>query len=298
MRLITRADVDGLACAVFLSMVEKIDDIEFAHPKDVQDGLVDVTGDDILANLPYHPGCGLWFDHHASERVTVGDGAGVKGKFGEAPSAARLVFEHYGAERFRGFEDFLDAVDRFDSAQLTEHDVLEPEGWILVSFTLDPRSGLGKYRQYFRGMIDWVRTKTLSEVLALPEVQGRCRELRESRDQMLELLRAHSRLEGTVIVTDLRSLGERPMGNRFLVFTLFPQAEVEARIFHGRSPDVTVVALGKSIFRRTCSVNLGELLMVYGGGGHEGAATVQFDAADAEARIAEILATLQRGSSA
>lgn len=295
MQLITRGDVDGLACAVFLSIVENVESIRFAHPKDMQDGLYPVTADDIIANLPWHPNCGLWFDHHASSLALVPDPASVPGLSREAPSAARLVYEYYHDDRLKLYDDFLLHVDRFDSATLDLQDVTSPRGWILLAYTIDPRSGLGRFREYFIDMVEWVRTMTLDEIMAIPEVRRRCDEVASRQETLLGLLTKHARLDGPVIVTDFRALSERPVGNRFLVYTLFPEATVEVRLFYGKSRETVVVAVGKSIFNRTCPVDVGALVAEYGGGGHHGAGTCQLEGADVDARIGEIVVRLGGG---
>lgn len=295
MQLITRGDVDGLACAVFLSIVENVESIRFAHPKDMQDGLYPVTADDIIANLPWHPNCGLWFDHHASSLALVPDPGSVPGLAREAPSAARLVYEYYHDDRLKLYDDFLHQVDRFDSADLDMEDVTSPRGWILLAYTIDPRSGLGRFREYFIDMVEWVRTMTLDEILAIPEVRRRCDEVASRQAALLQSLRTHARLDGPVIVTDFRALAERPVGNRFLVYTLFPEGTVEVRLFYGKSRETVVVAVGKSIFNRSCPVDVGALLAEYGGGGHLGAGTCQLEGPDVEARVAEIIARLGGG---
>jgi len=292
MHLITRGDVDGLACAVLLSIVEPIESIRFAHPKDMQDGLYPVSSEDIIANLPYHPDCGLWFDHHASAIRDAEAYPGKKGKWGLTPSAARLIHDYYGDERFVPHASFLEAVDRFDSATLTEDDVTSPEGWILISYTIDPRSGLGRFKEYFIDMIEWVKTMSLEEVLAVPEVKKRCDTVVSEQAALLALLREHSRLDGSVIVTDFRELTERPVGNRFLVYTLFPRGGVEARLFYGKGKSCVVIAVGKSIFNDFCTVDIGELLSRYGGGGHAGAGTCQVAVEEADEKLAEIIAVL------
>lgn len=296
MRLITRGDVDGLACAVFLTLVEEIESIRFAHPKDMQDGLYPVGTDDVIANLPYHPDCGMWFDHHVSELAKVEAGAKIKGKWGPAPSAARLIWEYYDDERLKPFKHFLEEVDRFDSAKLTMEDVTDPEGWILVSYTIDPRSGLGRFREYFTQMVEWVKTMTLDEILALPEVKERTEKVLADQAALLEVLGRHSRLEGPVIVTDFRDLKERPAGNRFLVYTVHPAGKVEMRIFWGKYEAAVVVAVGRSIFHEDYSVDVGRLMAEYGGGGHPGAGTCQIPRPEAEAKIAEILHRLTEGA--
>ncbi|HEY3319611.1 MAG TPA: exopolyphosphatase [Planctomycetota bacterium] len=294
MRIVTRGDFDGLVSTVLLTEVEKINEIRMVHPKDCQDGKVAADEQDIVVNLPYIPGCGLWFDHHTSEEGKQTHAA-FKGRFEMAPSCARVICNHYPTlvEKLDRLKDLLEAVDRLDSAQLTLDDVTQPKGWILLGLTLDPRTGLGpEFQKYFRWLAEYIKEVPLEKVMKHPEVDKRTRRVREEHREHKNLLTANARLDGNVIVTDLRGLKNKPAGNRFLVFTMFPTANVEVRIFDGHQGAV-VVAAGHSIFNRTCKVNVGQLLAKYGGGGHVGAGTTQLKPDVAEAQIKEIIAALK-----
>lgn len=297
MRIVTRGDFDGLSSSVFVSLVEDIREIRFVHPKDAQDGKVDADAEDIVLNLPYIPGCGLWFDHHASEEAKLPEQGAFNGRFELAPSCARVVYNHYkdthGATMDR-FLDLLEATDRLDAAQLTMDDVIKPEGWILLGLTLDPRSGLGpEFRKYFRWLVEYIKELPLEKVLKHPEVKQRTDRVLHEQAEFERLLETYSHPDGNVIVTDFRAMKEKPVGNRFLVYTLYPQCNVELRLFPGFNGTV-VAAVGHSIFNRTCNVNVGLMLQEYGGGGHPGAGTAQLPGDVAEAKIAEILARLKK----
>jgi hypothetical protein len=298
MRLITRADWDGLVCTVLLSTVEHIEAIQFAHPKDIQDGRVNVPENSIIANLPYHPNCALWFDHHISEEdfgAPMAAFTGIKGKFGLAPSAARLIYEYYGGEaKFGKFAALVEATDRMDSAQLTMEDVVNPSAYILLAYTVDPRTGLKDLdlQAYFILLIDWLKTMSIEKILAMPEVKRLTDRIHEEDEQFREALLKHSRLEGNVVVTDFRDV-EVPAGNRFLVYVLFPQANVSARLYYGKGGETSVIAVGHSLFNRTCQANVGKLLAEYGGGGHKGAGTAQFPRAEADPNFQEIIRRLK-----
>jgi hypothetical protein len=297
MRLVTRADWDGLVSAVLLTTVEQIEAIQFAYPKDIQDGKVNVSENSIVVNLPYHPNAALWFDHHSSEEelaVPMAAFTAIKGKFGLAPSAARLIYDYYGGDaRLAKYTDLLAATDRVDSAQLTQEDVLSPTGYILLAYTVDPRSGLRGHdlEEYFLLLVDWLKTKPLDEILTLPEVKRLTERLRADDHRFREALLKHSRVEDNVVITDFRGM-PIPAGNRYLVYTLFPQVNVSARLYDGR-PGHSSIAVGHSLFNRTCKVNVGKLLAEYGGGGHVGAGTAQFTNAEADAKFSEILARLK-----
>ncbi len=291
MRLITRGDLDGLACAVIVTSHEKISEILLVHPQEITDSKVEVTGDDIIANLPYHPDCALWFDHHlltTSNRRPEGE---FRGRYAQAPSAAQLIWEHYGNDP--RFSRLVEETNRLDSAQLTEDDVLRPEGYILLGYTIDSRTGLGAFEVYFRQCVEWVKDLPVEEVLRKPLVAERVKRMREEDRNFRKALLESSRLDGNVVVTDFRDEVLLPIGNRFLVYTLFPQANVSLRVHWGPERQFVVAAVAHSIFNRTCRTNVGELLARYGGGGHHGAGSAPIPTDEAEEKIAEILAALK-----
>ncbi len=291
MRLITRGDLDGLACAVIVTSHEKISEILLVHPQEITDSKVEVTGDDIIANLPYHPDCALWFDHHlltTSNRRPEGE---FRGRYAQAPSAAQLIWEHYGNDP--RFSRLVEETNRLDSAQLTEDDVLRPEGYILLGYTIDSRTGLGAFEVYFRQCVEWVKDLPVEEVLRKPLVAERVKRMREEDRNFRKALLESSRLDGNVVVTDFRGEVLLPIGNRFLVYTLFPQANVSLRVHWGPERQFVVAAVAHSIFNRTCRTNVGELLARYGGGGHHGAGSAPIPTDEAEEKIAEILAALK-----
>ena len=293
MRVITRGDMDGMTSTVLLSLVENVTEVAFSHPKDMQDGKMAVNENDIIVNLPYAKGCGMWFDHHSSEETKMPEFGAFKGRFAKAPSAAHVINDYYKNPAFEQFKDLLQATDRLDSANLTPEDVTSPSGWILLGLTLDPRSGLAmEFRTYFRWLVGYVKEMPLEKVLQHQEVLKRCQRVLQEQDEFKKLLKEYSHQEANVIITDLRGVRQMPAGNRFLVYTMYPKANVEVRIFPGML-DNTVVAVGHSIFNRTCKVNLGKLMAEYGGGGLPGAATCQLHDEEADAKIAEIVGRLK-----
>ena len=296
MRLVTRPDLDGLTCAVLLSACETIDSVELLQPQDVTDRTAPIGPADVLANLPYHPQCGMWFDNHLLTDAKAMPPSGFRGRYGKAPSAARLVYEHYLPSRpaLTRHEALVAETDRLDSAQLTMDDVLAPAGYVLVGLTLDPRTGLGSPREYFEALLAAVRERPVEDVVDLPEVRARAARMREQDHAFREALRAHSRLDGNVVVTDFRALDSIPVGNRFLVFTQFPEANVGVRVEWAPRRERVSVSAGKSIFNRTSRANLGVLMSLHGGGGHVGAGACRLAPATADSRIAEIVETLKR----
>ncbi|MDR1132694.1 MAG: exopolyphosphatase [Synergistaceae bacterium] len=291
MRLLTRSDYDGLMCAVLLKELGKYDEIKFVHPKDIQDNLIEVTDEDILVNIPYVPGCGIWFDHHTSEQERgVSEGFEFKGASWPAPSCARVIYEYYKEDgKLEKFEELLEAADKADSAQFTRDEILNPTRWVLLSFIMDPRTGLGRYRDYrvsnyqlMMMLIDELRTKTVDEILALEDVQERVRRYEEHKPHFLQMMFEYSTAEGDVIVTDLRDVPETYIGNRHVVYALYPYQNISIRIFDGKDKEFCVFSVGYSILNRTSTVDVGSLMLKYGGGGHKAVGTCQVAYDDVE----------------
>lgn len=298
MRLVTRGDLDGLTSAVIITMKEPIDDILLVHPQEITDKTVDIRPDDILANLPYHPACGMWFDHHLLTDSNEKPPAEFKGRYRVAPSAARLVYEYY-LEKDPDDPDLLrlarlvDETDRLDAALLTPDDVENPRDYILLGYTIDGRTGLGSFDDYFQHLIDWLKTMSIQEVLQQPEVRERVQRIRADVADFKTLISKNSFQINNVVVTDLREIERLPAGNRFLVYSLFPEANVSLRVHWGPRHDSVVAAVGHSIFNRTCKTSVGELMSRFGGGGHRGAGTCILPLERAADAIDEILFELQ-----
>ena len=291
MRLITRGDLDGLACAVLITTYEKISKVVLVHPQDLTNDRIPVTDQDIIANLPFHPNCHLWFDHHLLTTTNRTPPENFNGRYAQAPSAAQLVWEHYGKEE--RFAHLIEQTNRLDSAQLTREDVLDPQEYILLGFTLDSRTGLGAFEFYFRECVEWVKTLPVDEVLEQPLVAERVRRMREEDANFRKALEANSRLDGNVVITDFRDEFIPPIGNRFLVYTLFPEANVSLRVHWGPDRDFVVVAVGHSIFNRSCQTRVGDVMARYGGGGHVGAGSAPLPVDRADEGITEILDELK-----
>ena len=302
MRLLTRSDFDGLACAALLREVGVIDSIKFVHPKDVQDGKVEVTPDDVLANVPFVQGCGLWFDHHTSEEERLG--LQFQGDSQTAPSAARVIYEYYKRKKkdevdFSRLEQLVAAVDKADTAQLTAEEIDSPQGWVLLSFVMDPRTGLGRFRnfrisnyQLMEELADACRTKTIDEILAMPDVQERVQLYFEQNDEFRQMVREHASVHDNAVVLDLRGLDTIYAGNRFLVYALFPEQNVSVQVMDGKGRQNIVFAIGHSILNRTCQTDIGSLCLRYGGGGHRAVGTCQVDYAEADRVLHELLVQL------
>ena len=231
MRLVTRSDFDGLACGALLLEAGIIDSWKFAHPKDLQDGLVEINENDCLANVPYVEGCGLWFDHHSSEHERLQLAGKYKGESRITPSCARIIYEYYGGkERFPQFDDMMEAVDKVDSGNLTIDEVLHPTGWILVGFLMDPRTGLGRWRQFtisnyqlMEKLMHACRNMTTAEIIALPDVQERIEVYNEQTERFQKMVLEHTRVEGNVILSDLRGVDPIYTGNRFMIYSMYPE---------------------------------------------------------------------------
>lgn len=296
MRLVTRGDLDGLTCAVLITSCEAIGEVVLIHPQDITDHRFTVTQDDILANLPFSPACGKWFDHHLLTDNNDFPRDSFEGRYALAPSAARVVYDYYVGSHpgLKKYERLIGETDRLDAALLTMEDVLDPKEYILLGLTLDPRTGLGSWRDYFLKLVEALKTYPIEAVLTLPAVMERTAKLREQDASFRELTRAHSHMDGNVVFTDFRDVRPLPVGNRFLVYTLFPEANVSLRVHWGPNRQGVVAAVGHSIFNRSSRTTVGILMSKYGGGGHKGAGTCLLPADEADAKIAEIIEQLKK----
>jgi len=301
MRLVTRSDFDGLACAVLLKSLGLISDYKFTHPKDLQDGIVEITSNDVLANVPYVKGCGMWFDHHSSEQERLGI-IDYEGCSQPAPSCARVIWEYYGGhDKFsKGLDTMMDAVDRVDSGNLTYDDFTNPKGWILLGLIMDPRTGLGRYHDYrisnyqlMLEMIDYCASMPAEEILAVPDVQERTRRYFRQEKDFVAMLKRRARMEDNVLVVDLRREGEIFSGNRFTMYGMYPSCNVSVQIIWGKEHRNVVLTVGYSIVNRSCTVDVGSLMLKYGGGGHPRVGTCQVPIGEAERVIDEVIEALR-----
>lgn len=285
-RLVTRSDFDGLVCAMLLKEMDLIDEIKFVHPKDVQDGKVELSENDITTNLPYDKRVGLAFDHHESELLR-NDPEEYKGKYiidGNAKSAARVVYDYYGgAEKFtRVSEEIMLAVDKGDSADFTEEEILNPTGWVLMNFLMDARTGLGRFHDFrisnydlMMELIDYCVDHNVDQVLELPDVKERVDMYFEQQELFIEQLKRVTKIHDRVAVVDLRDEDPIYTGNRFMLYAMWPEVEMSVHVAWGFRKQNTAVMIGKSIINKASKVNIGELCLSYGGGGHANAGTCQ-----------------------
>lgn len=296
-RLITRSDFDGLVCAVLLKELDLIEEIKFVHPKDMQDGTILVSESDITTNLPYVDGVYLAFDHHISEIIRLDRKPDNHIIDPEAPSAARVVYNHYGGKKAfpNVSDDMMVAVDKCDSAQFIREEVLYADDWVLLNFLMDARTGLGRYKdfnisnyQLMMQLIDYCRSHTIGEILALPDVKERVDLYMEQQEKFKDQLKRCTSLRGNLAIVDLREEEIIYSGNRFVVYALFPDTNISMHVIWGLNRLNTVFAIGKSIFNRTSNTNIGELCLQYGGGGHANAGTCQVDIDDADRLEEEI----------
>lgn len=298
MRLVTRGDLDGLTSAVIITMKERIDEVVLVHPQDITDKRLEIRGDDVLINVPYDPRCGMWFDHHLLTDSNEKPPDDFRGRHRIAPSAARLVYEYYLEKEpndpsLLRLATLVGETDRLDAAQLTQSDVDEPRDYILLGYTIDSRTGLGSFEEYFVQLAEWLKTMPIDEVLRQPEVAARVERIRSEQAEFKRLVARNSFQLNNVVVTDLREIERLPAGNRFLVYSLFPAANVSLRVHWGPRHDTVIAAVGHSIFNRTCNTSVGELMSRYGGGGHRGAGTCVLPLDRAADAIDEILFELQ-----
>jgi len=282
MRLVTRSDFDGLVCATLLKHMNIIDDYLFAHPKDLQDGKVEVTKKDVLANVPYVKGCGLWFDHHTSEQERLGD-IEFEGMSKPLPSCARVIYEYYGADKFPArFAPMLDAVDKVDSANLTAEDITSPSDWVLLGYIMDPRTGLGRYRDYrisnyqlMLDMIEYCRTMTAEEIMQMDDVKERIQKYRKDEPKFIQMVKDNAKVYGNAVVLDLREQDTIYCGNRFMIYSLFPDCNISIRVIWGFKRQNVVFTVGHSILNRSSKTDVGKLMLSFGGGGHRAVGTCQ-----------------------
>ena len=297
MKLLTRSDFDGLACGALLLYLGIIDDWQFVHPKDIQDGLVKATDTDILANIPYIPGCKLWFDHHSSETERLGNSAYFEGISRKAPSCARVIYDFYGGDEKLGhFAEMIRYVDKVDSADLTIDEINHPTGWVLLGFIMDPRTGLGRFRNFTISNYDLMKklseacsSKNIEDIITMPDVNERIKVYFEQEKLFREMLHKYIKVDGNVIVADLRGVETIHTGNRFLMYTLYPEQDISVWIIDGRNKQNCVITVGYSIIKKTATVDVGSMLFKYGGGGHVQVGTCQVPYAEADKIIADII---------
>ncbi len=303
MRLVTRADFDGLVCGALITKFESIDSYLFVEPKFMQDGLVEIRRGDIIANLPYHPNCTLWFDHHITNTTPDFPKPIMPGKggFRLAPSAARVVCEYYtetaqlaeGAARLSFLNSqrivyLLQEADRIDAGKLTTEDVLNPQGYVLVSMTTDGKRA--EDEPYWLRVIRLLRDATVEELMKDAEVARRCQQVLDDQEKLRAILLERTTMKGNVIYCDLRGIKDIPDGNRFLIFTLFPQGNIQVKVEDdSQRENTTAISVGYNIFNPTSNVNVGELLKNYGGGGHKVVGSSRVPNDRAEQAIKEIV---------
>src|SRR3954452_22312054 len=296
-RLVTRSDFDGLVCAALLKHLGILEDILFVHPKDVQDGKVELGARDVTTNLPYHPDVAISFDHHHSETLRVGEAKPNHVIVPGAESAARVVYEYYGgAEAFPGIEELMDAVDKGDAAQFSLEEILNPTGWVMLNFLMDPRTGLGRFREFeisnyqlMMQLIDVIVAMSIEEVFENPHVTERVALYNAHAQAAEEQIRRCATVHGNLVVLDLREEEVIHPTNRFTLYALFPQCNISIHVLWGLRKQNTVFATGKSILDRSARTDVGELMLSYGGGGHEAAGTCQVENEDAQRVLRELI---------
>ena len=282
MRLITRADFDGLACGAILLEAGLVDSWKFVHPKDLQDGKIDVTSNDVLTNVPYVEGCGMWFDHHASQIQSLSEEKEIPGVRKLAPSCAEIVYEYYGGVgRFPHLEEMVKAANKVDSADLTLDEIENPQGWVLLGFIMDPRTGLGRVKEFSKGnwelmedMLHNCRDFDIDILLMLPDVAERVEYYRKQSELFTDMIKTHSWTQKDVVVTDLRGVNPIYTGNRFLLYSIFKEQNISIWVVDGFSGNC-MIAVGHSILNRTSTVDVGGTLAKHGGGGHTKVGTCQ-----------------------
>ena len=305
MRLVTRSDFDGLVCAMILRECGLIEEIKFVHPKDVQDGKIELSGNDITTNLPYDSRVFMCFDHHESELTRNADMKNNDNWHidGFAKSAARVVYNYYkdaGYDLARISDEIMTAVDKGDSADFTEEEILDPKDWVLMNFLMDARTGLGRFHDFrisnydlMMELIGYCVNHDIKDVLELPDVKERVDLYMEQAELFKQQLKEISHMEGKVVVVDQKAAGDVIYaGNRFMIYTLYPEAEISVHVAWGFKKQNTAVMIGKSIINKASDFNIGDLCLEYGGGGHANAGTCQLDNDKVDDLLPEIIRKL------
>ena len=302
-RLVTRSDFDGLACAMMLRELDLVDEIKFVHPKDVQDGKIDLTKGDITTNLPYDPRVGLAFEHHESEmdRLKAIETGGKLIIDPNARSAARVVYDYYGGKKAfpRISDELMAAVDKGDSADFTIDEILHPKGWVLLHYLMDARTGLGRFHQFrisnydlMMELIHYCMDHKIEDILELPDVKERVDLYFEQAEQFVAQLKRIAKVYDKVVVLDLRNEEIIHAGNRFMIYALYPETQISVHVAWGFRKQNTAVMIGKSIVNKASKVDIGELCLKYGGGGHHNAGTCQLDNDVVDKELPDIIAAL------
>ncbi len=304
-RLVTRSDFDGLVCAVLLKELDMIDEIKFVHPKDMQDGKIEITNNDISTNLPYVEGVHLAFDHHYSETLRH-DKIKINHIIDPyAASAARVLYKYYGSQaKFPEIsEAMMAAVDKSDSAKFAKEEVLHPEQWVLLNFLMDARTGLGRFKEFtvsnyqlMMQLIDYCKSHTIDEILQLPDVKERVDLYFDQAEKFKEQIQRCAKVYDKLVVLDLRNEDVIYAGNRFMIYALFPECNISIHALWGLKQQNTVFAVGKSIFNKTSQTNIGELMLRYGGGGHQNAGTCQIENDKASKILNELIAQIEHNA--
>jgi nanoRNase/pAp phosphatase (c-di-AMP/oligoRNAs hydrolase) len=300
--LYTRSNFDGLVCASLLKEIGLIDDVKFVHPKDVQDGKIQLTSRDITASLPYSSGVYMAFDHHSSESIRT---ANVKENYiiePAAPSSARIIYEYFGGEdKFSSnLYDLMEAVDKADCTSFNEEDIVNPQGWVLLNYLMDPRTGLGRFRNFtisnynlMLKLVDLCAQKSITEIMEDPDIRERVDLYFKEQDNFKEQIKRCTRIDDKIAILNLKNEEVIHVGNRFMIYALFPECNVSIHELSGRQNQNTVFAVGKSIINRSCPIDIGALMYEYQGGGHVNAGTCQVENDKAEATLSDIISKIK-----
>ncbi len=287
MRIVTRPDFDGVVCAVLLYEAESVTNpVKWVEPADIQKKRTTIRKGDILANLPFDNRCSLWFDHHYTNRINHS----YKGVMKIAPSAAGVIFEYYQDKFKQDYGELVRAADKIDSADFSQEEVRYPEKhpYIMLSMTI---AGMEKNdAPYWDTLVTMLRKLPIKAITDRPEIRKRCASVIERNEKYKTYLKKYTQVIGQAAISDFRSFEKAPHGNRFLVYSLFPETVVSARIFYAdESKQQVVVSVGHSIFNRNCNVNVGQMLTAFEGGGHHAAAACSFHVSKADQYIPEIM---------
>ncbi len=292
MRLVTRGDMDGLVSSVLITTMEEISKIELVHPQQITDNTFVVLEDDILAKVPYHPSCFMWFSHREITENNLRPEGDFRGRNVITTSSSRVIHDYYSSPKLQRYEYLVQGADKFESAALSPEEVLDPQGLVLLGFLLDSRTGFGPFKVFFKTLVQRLKERDAGDVLKDDDVAERINAYRESQRAFMDQLKKHSRRKDNVVITDFRGLDTIPIGNRFLVYAAFPECNVSVRLQWGPNRNFVATTVGRSILNLSCTSHIGNICADFGGGGHAGAGSCPLEAETADEQVEEIVGIL------
>ncbi|MCX8197058.1 MAG: hypothetical protein N3G80_01945 [Candidatus Micrarchaeota archaeon] len=268
MRLYTHTDFDGVVSAVFLVEVEEIDEILFIDPANIQSGRVQITKFDILADLPYDKRCGMWFDHHESNKPK--EGTKFAGLWKIAPSCAQVIYDWADNPYLDKYKELLSEVNKIDSGQVPLDEAKNPKGWFLLSNTLETSAPKKEDDDYRRHVIELIRKNPdIHSILSDERVAKRSQKVFSDLEILKDILLNNTKIIGKVAYSDLRQVENIPRGNNYFIYSLFPDVLASVRLLPGEEDGVHIkISAGHNVYGAKSNFNIGKAMKEMGGGGH------------------------------